>query len=303
MAKIYWAIHGYPPLQNAGAEWMAKEINDYLTVKGDNVIYVHSPGAAMREEIMRFEPDIIITHLDLSAQATRLAEDLKLHCINIIHHTFVIPHLQNNLNPWVHLVYNAQWVADLCKYNAPSMVLHPPVNPDRFKDISGNSDGYITLVNCNKDKGALIFQEIARSMPHNKFLAVKGNHGPQIPLRAVNLKQVEATDDIREILAQTSLLLVPSIYESYGRIALEALACGIPVIATATPGLREALQGMNATLIHNRSFIPSWLQNINSIQKNDTPIMQQLRKDTVRLKWENSLRQLEQFNNLINSLV
>lgn len=303
MVKIYWAIHGYPPKQNAGAEWMAKEINDYLTAKGNNVLYVHSPGADIREEITHFEPDIIITHLDLSAQATCLAEDLKIHCINIVHHTFDIPHLRNGLNAYTHVVYNAQWVADTCKYDIPSTILHPPVNPYRFKDTSVDPNGHITLVNCNRDKGALIFQEIARSMPHNKFLAVKGNHGPQIPLRAANLKQVEATDDIREILAQTSLLLVPSVYESYGRIALEAMACGIPVIATATPGLKEALVGTDATFIHNRSFIPSWLQNINLIQKNDVPIFQRLRKDAIHFKWEDSLQELQQFNELINSLV
>lgn len=300
MAKIYWAIHGYPPRQNAGAEWMAKEINDYLETK-EHEIFIHDPARSLEGEIEELNPDIIITHLDLSEAATQLAGKCALPCINIVHHTFGIPHLTASLKN-IAVVYNAVWVAESCRYPQPSLIVHPPVNPERFQNVAYNPDGCITLVNCNKDKGALIFQEIARTMPQKQFLAVKGHHGPQINLKAKNLIQYESVDDIVPVLAQTAVLLVPSVYESYGRIAVEALACGIPVVATDTPGLHEAIYNMGY-FIKNRNFIPSWIQNIyNADTKDMHQHMAKIRRHYANARWTESLNELENLNNLILEL-
>ncbi len=299
MAKIYWAIHGYPPQQNAGAEWMAKEINDYLESKGHQII-IYLPGDNLKFDIEQKAPDIIITHLDMSAEATNLARELSIPCINVIHHTFQINHLRGQYNS-TYLLYNSQWVADACRYDCLSSVLHPPVNPDRFFHTTPDQD-YITLVNCNKDKGALIFQDIARAMPHRNFLAVKGHHGPQIKLYAPNIKQIEPVDRIETILQNTSILLIPSIYESYGRIGIEAMCCGIPVIATNTPGLKEALDDTDCHFIENRNRIPAWIKSIEIMFRHDNLQRASERRVRMQMKWEQSLKELESLNNLIFQL-
>lgn len=50
-------------------------------------------------------------------------------------------------------------------------------------------------------------------------------------------------DDVREWLQAADVLLLPSRYESVGYAVAEAMAAGLPVVATAVDGVREAVAG------------------------------------------------------------
>jgi glycosyltransferase involved in cell wall biosynthesis len=65
------------------------------------------------------------------------------------------------------------------------------------------------------------------------------------------------------VWAQTRVLMVPSVHESYGMAAVEALASGIPVIAHPTPGLREAL-GDAGTFV-DRADVRAWVAAIKEL--------------------------------------
>ncbi len=72
--------------------------------------------------------------------------------------------------------------------------------------------------------------------------------GPEMALVKTIFRQSKFESDVRywglqrnvaPLLIQTDLLLMTSLYESFCLAALEAMACGVPVIATKTGGLTE----------------------------------------------------------------
>lgn len=67
-------------------------------------------------------------------------------------------------------------------------------------------------------------------------------------------------DDITPFLTEASVLLVPSAYEGYGMVIVEALAAGVPVIAYDVGIAREA----GASIAPQEAFadtVLSWAEN------------------------------------------
>jgi len=91
----------------------------------------------------------------------------------------------------------------------------------------------ITLINANMLKGLPLFIELAGRFPDRKFLGVRPYYNNiNVPENIPNIEWINLQDDIRIILARTRILIVPSFYESWGRVAFQAMYNGIPVIYT-----------------------------------------------------------------------
>jgi glycosyltransferase involved in cell wall biosynthesis len=209
--------------------------------------------------------DIVITHLDQSGKAMNLCRQFGkplVHLMHNTHHNDVLYRI-NPMNN--HLVYNAEWNKVASKYINNSMVLYPPVRVDDYR-VNANGK-QITLVNCWAEKGGSVLVELAKELPDQKFTGVMGGYGDQVIGKAKNLNYLDNTPDIKSVYRKSRIILMPSSYESWGRVAVEAMSSGIPVIAHPTPGLKESLG--DAGLFAHRDEIGEWVKIINDLDDKD----------------------------------
>lgn len=279
MPNILAYVHAYVPTHNAGAETTLHDILKSLVVNGWSATVVIKHGSPLNKTIepeyyidgvhvipavdkrtlLHYIPkaDVTISHLECSERTHLLSESYKIPSIHLVHntHSLTVRWMQRASG----LIINTEWIANeeaFKSYTGPKMVLNPPVDPREYETTRGKS---ITLVNLWEDKGSKIFYELARRFPELPFLGVKGGYGEQelaLASTLPNITIMEHTDNMKEVYSQTKVILMPSKYESFGRVGVEAMASGIPTIAHPTPGLKESLG--EAGIFADRDDVDAW---------------------------------------------
>ena len=82
------------------------------------------------------------------------------------------------------------------------------------------------------------------------------------------------SNEIDTILCQTDLFLLPSKTESFGLVALEAMACGVPVISSNAGGLPEVNKDGFSGYLSEVGDVDSMANNALKILKNQTDLDQ-----------------------------
>jgi len=124
-----------------------------------------------------------------------------------------------------------------------------------------------------------VFYNIQKEMPAKLMFIGEGPEKENVELRCQELGILDKvvffgrSNEIDKILCFSDLFLLPSQTESFGLVALEAMASGVPVISSNTGGLPEVN-------IHGKSGFLSNVGDIEEMTKNALHIL----SDETRLK-------------------
>lgn len=267
--KLLFVLHGWPPFHLAGTETYSHRLAKFLLGKGHEVRVTSSfaphdmeyegvkitqkakSGYADEQHNDLFAwADLVLTSNLLTGYAINKSDQWSKKWVYFVHNQFedvnVLVKVRNS-----YVVYNSQHCKDKIGYRQPSRILYPPVDYRDYKGVKGNPKGYVTLINHCDWKGGRNLIEIAKAMPDVKFLAIRGSYYEQLTCDLPNIEYRERTTDMKAVYRETALLLMPSWKESWGQTAIEAASCGIPTIASAAEGLKEAL-GPNGVFVERQ---------------------------------------------------
>jgi glycosyltransferase involved in cell wall biosynthesis len=300
--RVLGLVHQYVPVRSAGAEAHVHAMLRALAGRGHQVDVVLNrqggdpytfegvsvwPVVDERSDVNRWlgQADIIVAHLENTTRATVLGEMNDIPVVIAHHNTFEptrdalgLAYSRTDL-----VVTNSQWMdEDLIDWAIaqdyqlpPRVVVRPVADPVMYTTTPGDR---VTLVNLRRldpgsrdglTKGGEVFRAVAERLPKVQFLGVTGVYGIQQELD--DLPNVEVLPHVPhdrivgDVYARTKLLLVPSSYESWGRVAAEAICSGIPVIASPTPGLSECLG--SAGVYIDPGDIDGWVGAIQTLLK------------------------------------
>lgn len=275
--KVAALVHFATPWRNAGSETVlhlmlrslvqaGHDVRCYVTdcpgqketiYEGVRLIPVRNVAVAI-VDMRKWRPEVMISHHQNAVMSQRYAPRWDARTVYLTHNDMDINMLPLKLQPDL-VIHNSDWVAEsLSRFRAPKAqtVIHPPLDCERHR-VQTTGD-CVTLINFNEHKGGKIFHRLAAQMPDVQFLAVTGGHGIQVPMpKLPNLAVVRHDPDLKPVWSKTRLLLMPSIYESYGLTGIEAGCSGIPTLANSTPGLRESL-GPAGLFVMERENLNEW---------------------------------------------
>lgn len=208
------------------------------------------------------EADIVISHLGDDNFAHSIAVTAGKPTIRLVHS---LPDGARELLAGCTLaVFNSEATRNECGWDGPQIVIHPPL-----RDVDVTPGNRVTLINLSFEKGGELFERLAVQRPDTPFLGVKGGWGMQLPdlipsnYRRANVEITEPTVTIADIYRRTRVLLMPSTRETWGMVGVEAMSCGIPVVAHPTPGLLESLGG--AGIFADRDNETEWLDALDRL--------------------------------------
>jgi glycosyltransferase involved in cell wall biosynthesis len=231
------------------------ELLDPYTLDGVNVepfLRGSDLDAALRDA------DLVISHCGDNGVCARFAERLSVPNVRMAHGPIGDPAV---LDGAALVVFNSNALAMSVECPGPAVVIRPPVRAERWRTTPGDR---VTLVNLSEAKGGELFWRLVRGAPHRQFLGVRGGYAAQYVEHYPNAEVLATTPNMRDdVYARTRILLMPSEIETWGMVAVEAMASGIPVIAHPTPGLVESI-GWGGTFV-DRNDHEGWLAAIDEL--------------------------------------
>jgi glycosyltransferase involved in cell wall biosynthesis len=246
-----------------GLGWTVKIITPYSSVKSYEGIPIFQFHEKTDLEIAIARAHCIISASEVVVTAAITAKRARKPLILLAEDETMGQWIEkaNRLHKSVNVVNASNWIANINdKYGLNSIVVNPPIEFRRY--TTHTERRYITLVNMSENRGVRQFFEMAKALPEYEFLAV-GSDGYVSPM-SENVTMWHSQTDMRVVYSVTGILCMPSKSETWGSSAIEAMASGIPVIASDLPVLRESIG--YAGIFLEREDSEGWVDTIRKLK-------------------------------------
>ncbi len=302
-----YPLFDYPPYETALASKMVDVIiNNQVELLHVHYAIPHASAAYMAKQIMKKEgvqiPVITTLH---GTDITLVGRDSTYSPVVTfsMNESNAITAVSKNLRDETYKNFNMEKEIEVI-YNFVDIKRFERTPVQAFRQIIAPKNERILLHASNfrkvKRVGDVvnIFKEVNKVIP-SKLLFV--GDGPERTYIEGLCRQMDAHADVKflgrqeqmeDILAITDLFILPSEYESFGLVALEAMAAGVPVISTNAGGLPEI----------NIDGVTGFLSNIGDVENMSKNIIQIFSDDKAfKGMKKNALEQANKFD--INTIV
>ena len=240
------------------------------------------PGTAfwLRRWLVEFEPDIVHAHLFHAGVATAGVGPRRPRYVLTHHHGDALVYEERRLDAWIDRLAGGKFervvaisnaVQDFLRtkyrYPASKLALVPNGWSGHPTAKTGLSDRptvvCVARFRAQKGHAELLsaFALVCRDIPGARLLLIgDGKLADDLRRRTRELglvRNVEfrgATEDVWPQLAEGHVFVLASLYEPQGIAVLEAMAAGLPVVATAVGGIPELVEdGRTGVLVESHA--------------------------------------------------
>ncbi len=149
----------------------------------------------------------------------------------------------------IHIIHNGIDLNEYHRVSNPALIAAKGINPDKpyvlFLGRITRQKGIIHLVNAIKHMDPNFQVVLCASSPDTPEIAIEMENQVAALQRThpgiVWIKEMVNTPTKIALYSHASVFCCPSIYEPFGIINLEAMACETPVVASAVGGIKEVV--------------------------------------------------------------
>ena len=252
-------LHVHYAIPHASAAYMAQQILKDQGVEIPFVTTLHGTDITLVGKDPSFEP-VINFSINKSNRVTAVSENLKKETfelfdiknnIEVIHNFICLKEYKMDNNDFYKKRFAPNNEKVICHVSNFRKVKRIEDVIIAFEGISKEMDVKLLLVGDGPERARL--EQISRNSKFSKNIFFLGS-----------LKST------KEVLNISDLFILPSSKESFGLSALEAMACGVPVIASDSGGIPEVISHGKSGLLNSVVDTCQMTKNALKLLSNDS---------------------------------